>query len=392
PTSQNVVVAVYTLPDNQDDAIVMNRRFIDMGGFWITADRTFEFTLPIKSMLHKTERMPRGIRKEDWAKIGDDGVIKVGSKVNYDSPLAIICNEEKEMVKLCRLHVVLNDHGQEGDYKYYVKEVVLSVDRCDNPLLLVKITHIRKPQIGDKFASRSAQKGVIGGIRSPEDMIFTMRDGSTPDIVINPHCMPSRQTLGQLITMTTDKSKAISAKFEDYNNLTPFNTKLDLDRIMQDLGVVGEKEICIHPHRGHMIPEPVMVGIAPYQRLIHFSSDKLSAVLNGDRNPETGAPLKGKKRMGGVRAGEMEQNVIVTHGVSDFQHEKMVELSDGVEVMYCTACQSVMKLGTKECIYSCGEGELIKKTVRNSTLRLKSTLAAGGITFKHADEKRHRRG
>jgi DNA-directed RNA polymerase II subunit RPB2 len=381
PSSQNVVVGVYTHPNNQDDAIVMNRRLIDFGGYLITCDQSFSFKLPIKTQWKKGER-PREIPQREWEKLGDNGIIRKGSRVFFDSPLACICDMDGKVVMVCKLHVVLNDHGVEDtDYQYFVRSVLETYDRCNNPMLLVKVTHLRKPQIGDKFASRSAQKGVVGEIRSPEDMIFTMRDGITPDIVINPHCMPSRQTLGQLITMVTDKSKALTCHWGQYNNLTPFNNQLDLDRIFSELGEHGEKELCIHPWTGEMIPEPVNIGIAPYQRLVHFSADKLSAVLDGDKNPETGAPLKGKKRMGGVRVGEMEQNVLAAHGVAEFQHEKMMKLSDGVEVAICSNCGEAMKAGTTTCIYSCTQGTVENRIVRNSTLRFKSVLNAGQITF-----------
>lgn len=405
PLAVNVICAIATLPANLDDSIIFNQAFVDRGGFLTLARQSFDFILPKNCCFGKPVLRPLSIPEAEWENIGNDGIIKPRAVVTQQCCCAFILDSTtRALVRICRIRAILNNHGTESGtgYKYTVDRVNQSIDSFGNPILYVCIVHLRPPRVGDKFASPSAQKGVIGEIRSQEDMIFTVRDGIVPDLIISPCSFPSRLTIGHLISMLAGKASLLSpdeAKNNPALDCTPFNREIDIDVMaslcapLYDQPSPG-KEWFRDGHTGELLADPIFVGVIPYQRLIHMASEKLFAVGTASVNPETRAPVKGRKVGGGVRFGEMERMCALAHGVSEFEHEKTGLLSDGKQVRLCGGCDSILSPTRTECPF-CGSGasEMEDSYLSFATMRLHSIMRAGcmGLSLIDSQPKRMKR-
>ena len=195
-------------------------------------------------------------------------------------------------------------------------------------------------ELGDKLASRHAQKGVVGLIVSEQDMPFN-RDGITPDIIINPHAIPSRMTVGQLMESVLGKSCCIEGTFEDG---TPF-----LRRNMRDIlsMKVQDKEQMISGTTGRPICTPIAMGFVYYMALKHQARDKIYVRNTGSKSLMSRQPISGRSKGGGLRFGEMEYDCLIAHGASKLVTE-VSEHSDMVEVPYCTKCRTVTDIFGRE--------------------------------------------
>lgn len=394
PTTTNMVCAIYTLPNNQDDAVVFNKRFIDLGGFMIKGERTFTYTVSQGHRLGLPSRCPMKITEKEWSQLTiGDGVIQVGSRVYQDTPFAVIVDARGEVVDVFRSRAVLNDHGiKDLDYRYTVEAVCLTQDRYENTRLAVKVSHIRRPKVGDKFASKSAQKCVIGEVKEPEDLPRNS-EGMTADLYINPHCIPSRKTMGHLLSMLMGKCAMIAVKERHSLSSTPFKTTPveEVMRILSEVGMVrGDgKETFYDGCTGRKIDDGVFMGVIPYQALSHFSSDKMMSACRASENPETRAPMKGKRNFGGVRVGEMEFSTFASYGVSEIHSERSLGSSDGISMQVCCGCGEFLGLERKECVY-CGGRELEKTKRPYGLSRLNSTLKAAHISFDISGQSKKR--
>jgi len=226
-------------------------------------------------------------------------------------------------------------------------------------IVKVKIRRHRIPLVGDKVASRSAQKGTIGAMYSAEDMPFTA-DGLTPDIIINPHCIPSRMTINQLIESL---SSALSLVTGERIDATAFgegstNAVPDIREQLRKLGMNtdGTKTLFCG-HTGEKIEAAIYMGSTFYQKLKHMVADKMHARAHGDLQVLTRQPLEGRARDGGMRAGEMERDNLLTHGAGGFLHEKLLDLSDYYEMDVCRSCRRFSN--PKECRF-CGSDDITR--------------------------------
>lgn len=195
------------------------------------------------------------------------------------------------------------------------------------PLTKARVSNLRTPIIGDKLASRSAQKGTIGMIYAPEDMPCT-QDGITPDIIMNPHAIPSRMTIAQLIEAVLGKAAVMSGRSRDATPFTTFN----LDDVKAELADYGfdynGNEVVYNGQTGEMFEVAVFFNPTYYQRLKHMVDDKVHSRDLGPVQLLTRQPAEGRSRDGGLRIGEMERDCFIAHGAAQYQKEKMNESSD----------------------------------------------------------------
>ena len=200
----------------------------------------------------------------------------------------------------------------------------------------VRVREERIPNIGDKMASRSGQKGTIGLVVPEQDMPFT-RDGLRPDIIINPHALPSRMTIGQLVECITGKA---CAQYGAFGDCTAFNN--DGSKI----GVFGEmltnagfhssgNDVLYNGMTGEQISTEIFMGPTYYMRLKHMVKDKINSRPLGPRTALTRQPVSGRANDGGLRIGEMERDVLISHGIADFLKESMMERSDKYKIAIC---------------------------------------------------------
>jgi len=216
----------------------------------------------------------------------------------------------------------------------YVEEVrVLGDDSGNSELQVVniKLRVPRPPIIGDKFSSRHGQKGVCSQRYPMVDLPFT-ETGMIPDVIINPHAFPSRMTIGMLIESMAGKSGALHGICQD---ATPFKfseTHTAVDFFGEQLGKAGYNyygnEMMYSGVTGLPLRADIFIGLVYYQRLRHMVSDKFQVRTTGPVHNLTQQPVKGRKRAGGIRLGEMERDSLLGHGASFLLHDRLMNCSD----------------------------------------------------------------
>jgi DNA-directed RNA polymerase II subunit RPB2 len=222
----------------------------------------------------------------------------------------------------------------------YIDKILISRNGDGYKFAKVRVRSIRIPTIGDKHASRSAQKGVIGMVYRQEDMPFS-KSGVVPDIIMNPHAIPSRMTIGQLIECIMGKTCCLLGR---YGDATPFSKFADknlknLMDILQSLGFErAGNEVLYNGRTGEQLSTEIFIGPTYYQRLKHMVDDKTHSRPTGPSVTLTRQPAEGRSRDGGLRCGEMERDCFLAHGVSGFCKEILLDKSDHFKAYICRKC------------------------------------------------------
>ncbi len=234
------------------------------------------------------------------------------------------------------------------------------------PFVKVRVVSERIPQIGDKFSSRHGQKGTVGMLLDEEDMPFTA-SGLRPDLIMNPHAVPSRMTIAQLMENIFGK---IGVRKGTLGDGTPYShLKVeDLRKHMLDLGLHPYgNEILYNGQTGEMMEAEIFMGPTFYQRLKHMVIDKKHSRGKGPIVSLTRQPCEGRSRDGGLRVGEMERDCLLSHGAAAFTKERLMDVSDPFPTGICKTCGTLAIMNEDESIYSCGtcgnKTEFVMKTV-----------------------------
>ena len=364
PAGQNMVVALMSyMGYNMEDAIVFNKSSVDFGlarahffRVYTAAQSLYpggamdEIRIPEPNLLdHKGD--------EYYKKLGPDGIVdpevyvKGGDVlIGRVSPPRFI-GEERVMVSTALIRrdtSVQLRYGEEG----IVDSVILTQTQEGYKLVKVRVREQRIPEIGDKFASRHGQKGVIGILLPRYDLPYT-EDGIVPDIIMNPHAIPSRMTVGQLLESIAGKAGALMAKYIDG---TPFY-KQDIEGLRLELVKRGydpnAREVMYDGRTGRRIEKPITVGITFYQRLYHMVADKMHARATGKVQLLTRQPTEGKARQGGLRFGEMERDCLIGHGATALLRDRMLFNSDKYEMLVCNKCGHIAWYNARKGVYEC---------------------------------------
>lgn len=361
PSGCNVIVAIMTHTGyNQEDSILFNKASLDRGLFLATIYHTEKDE--DKQKINGDEEIrckpdpakTKGMKFGNYNKVNSKGVIPENTLVE---------NRDIIISKITPIKENRNDHTKvikyEDQSKIYrtAEETYVDKNYIDRNgdgynFAKVRLRTVRKPVIGDKFSSRHGQKGTIGNIIPEEDMPFT-RDGVKPDIIINPHAIPSRMTIGQLKETVLGKTLISLGLFGDG---TSFG-QLEVKDICQELLNVGYEangnELLYNGLTGEQVECTVFMGPVFYQRLKHMVNDKVHSRSIGPMVNLTRQPAEGRSRDGGLRFGEMEKDSMVSHGASRFTRGRMYDVSDKYSVHVCKKCGLVASYNDQMHIHIC---------------------------------------
>jgi DNA-directed RNA polymerase II subunit RPB2 len=347
PYGENVIVAFTTYGGhNQEDSMIINANSLKRGMFRTHYFHSYDVretildpsvVPPVRTLFANPVTNPKYSdavkRKEDvsYEMLDADGIIKLNSIVDDKTVLVGIVTpitDSEGTEKGFRDASQLPKRGQhgrvDGIYRYSMPDGSNGVK--------IRIVEERSPVPGDKMASRHSQKGTVGQLIPEENMPFTDR-GMRPDIVFNPHGLPTRMTIGQLIEAMSNKLGIQLGTFVDATPFTVSNRIADLKTEMTLRGFEPHgHEILYNGETGEMMEADVFMGPIYYQRLKHMVEDKINYRATGPKTLLTHQPLHGRAKGGGLAIGEMERDGMVAHGMSKFLHESFMDRSDGAEV------------------------------------------------------------
>jgi DNA-directed RNA polymerase II subunit RPB2 len=217
----------------------------------------------------------------------------------------------------------------------------------------VRVVSERVPEVGDKFSSRHGQKGTCGIMMNEEDMPYTAK-GIRPDLIMNPHAVPSRMTIAQLMETMYGK---ICCEKGTLGDGTPYS-HLPVGTVREQLLQLGMhpygNEVMYNGQTGEIMESEIFMGPTYYQRLKHMVIDKKHSRARGPIVSLTRQPCEGRSRDGGLRVGEMERDCMISHGVSMFTKERLMDVSDPFRTGFCKSCGTLAVVNQTENIYHCG--------------------------------------
>ncbi|KIO33829.1 hypothetical protein M407DRAFT_229733 [Tulasnella calospora MUT 4182] len=364
PAGQNAIVAILCYSGyNQEDSVIMNQSSIDRGLFRSMYYRSYmdvekksgsqaleEFEKPSRDT---TLRMKHGT----YDKLEDDGLIAPGTGVSGEDIIigktAPIPPDSEELGQRTSTHTKRDvSTPLKSTENGIIDQVLLTTNGEGLKFVKIRVRSTRIPQVGDKFASRHGQKGTVGITYRQEDMPFTC-EGVTPDIIINPHAIPSRMTIGHLVECLLSK---LATLLGNEGDATPF-TELTVESVSQLLRSKGYQsrglEVMYHGHTGKKLQAQVYLGPTYYQRLKHMVDDKIHSRARGPVQILTRQPVEGRSRDGGLRFGEMERDCMISHGIAAFLKERLFDASDAYRLHVCDICGLTAIANLKKQSFEC---------------------------------------
>ncbi|KAJ2892940.1 DNA-directed RNA polymerase i subunit beta [Zalerion maritima] len=359
PNGTNAVVAVisYTGYD-MDDAMIINKSAHERGFGYGSIYKTKKIVIKEQNSRARTARgvtklfgfNPSGnVRTNIRAKLDEDGLPYVGQKVEAGDPLCAWYNVKTDYNdQFVNVDAETHYEKWKDSEAGFIEEVrLIGNEHGNEPLqaISIKFRIPRSPVIGDKFSSRHGQKGVCSQKWPMEDMPFS-ESGMQPDVIINPHAFPSRMTIGMFVESLAGKAGALHGLAQDS---TPFRFDEDNpagDYFGEQLMKAGYNYHGNEPMysgiTGEELHADIYIGVVYYQRLRHMVNDKFQVRTTGAVVQTTGQPIKGRKRGGGIRVGEMERDSLLAHGTAFLLQDRLMNCSDYTKAWICRTCGSFL--------------------------------------------------
>jgi|LakMenE18May11ns_1017337.scaffolds.fasta_scaffold00200_2 DNA-directed RNA polymerase beta subunit len=381
------IVAIMTFSGfNQEDSIILNKSSIDRGLFSST---TYKTIVEEEKKKGKTDvesiclpKYQYRNRNYDYSYLNKDGIVwqsnvwlkkgtvivgKITNKIKKNE----ITNKIISASEVFDSSLIIKN-GEEG----FLDKVLITINGEGARVIKIRIRIPRRPEIGDKFASSTAQKGTCGMIFQQEDLPFD-ENGIHPDLIINPHAIPSRMTINMLIEMFFNR---IGCELGIEMDATPFkhrNIEEELEFWANKSGISLKASVLMDGRTGAKMKARIFMAPCLYQRLKHLVSDKIHARMSGPLDTLTHQPVAGRAKNGALRFGEMEKDALLAHGSTRVLKENLFDKSDAFQIPVCINCG---KIPDKRIICEkCGSLEIENKNMPYATKLLLQELAGMGV-------------
>jgi len=381
PTGAQSIVAIASYTGyNQEDSVIINKSAVDRGMFQSIFYRTYTDSQKSKTSttietFSRPDIMKGNTQKvvgKNYLAVDEDGFPIFGAKVNSSDVLIGKTVTLRRPYKNFTHEDVSTTvrHGENGQIDKIVpnkKDLSTHTNSDGNKIIKVRVANLRKTIIGDKFASRSAQKGTAGIILPQEDMPFS-ETGIIPDIIMNPHGILGRRTLGQVFEPVIAKACALNGFFSD---ATTFE-KLDMSKIYEVLRQHGYDEhgdeYLYNGMTGRRMPVKIFIGPIYYNRLKHMVDDKVHARSKGPVTMMTHQPAEGRSRGGGLKIGEMERDALIAYGSTNWLKETFMDRSDKYRLFVSEKYGTNIIVNPEHNIYKYGSKLISKNDVKELQL------------------------
>jgi DNA-directed RNA polymerase subunit B len=345
PAGQNIVVAIMPFEGyNMEDAVILNKASIDRGMGRSTYFRPYgatelQYAGGLADQIVIPDKDTAGYRTENsYRFLEDDGVTYPEADMNEGEVIIGKVTPPKFLSEAKDLSIQAKKEASVAirqEERGTIDAVFISIDQEGNKIAHVRTRDSRLPEPGDKFSTPHGQKGVVGLIADAEDIPFTAR-GVRPDLMFNPHGIPSRMTVGYLIELLAGKTGATSGKIIDGTSFTGQSVE-ELEKQLAEMGFAYDgKETMYNGITGKKSDVKIYIGNMYYLKLRHMVKNKIHARASGKVTLLTRQPIEGRARGGALRLGEMEQQAIAGHGASLLLKERYD--SDKTTIHICKEC------------------------------------------------------
>ncbi len=361
PSGENLIVAIAPYSGyTQEDSNMLNQSAVDRGMMRSTFYRTYKDEEKKNSSTGEGEifcnpakKNTTGLKSTSYENIDDDGFVRVNTRIHGNDVIigkSVPVKTDEHNQKVYKDASTTCRSNEEG----MVDKVIWNRNGDGFRFCKVRIRSERIPEIGDKFSSRFGQKGTCGMKYRQQDMPFT-KSGIVPDIIINPHALPSRMTIAQPMECVLAKVCTILGIPQADSTAFSGTQIEDISKFLKEYCHMNEHgdEVMYNGFTGEQFECKIFIGPTYYQRLKHLVRDKIHSRGTGPINVLTRQPAEGRARDGGLRVGEMERDCLLAHGMSSFLKERLLDMSDKFKVHVCKQCGLFAISNTAKNLFFC---------------------------------------